>query len=63
MYGTNVYNGYLTGIERDMAIEEAQMENAISRLDTMWEMVNLEYEQNIRDAELKVFSESGTYDD
>ena len=63
MYGTNVYNGYLTGIERDMAIEEAQMENTFSRINTMWEMVNLEYEQNIRDAELKVFKESGTYDD
>ena len=63
MNNANVYNGYLTGIERYLAIEDAKLDNAFSRIDTMWEMVNLEYEQNIRDAELKVFSESGTYED
>ena len=63
MYNTDIYNGYLTGFERELAIEDAEIENTFSRFDTMWEMVNLEYEQNIRDAELKVFKENGTYDD
>lgn len=63
MYNTDIYNGYLTGFERELAIEDAEIDNTFSRLDTMWEMVNLEYEQNIRDAELKVFKENGTYDD
>ena len=63
MYNTDIYNGYLTGFERELAIEDAEIDNTFSRFDTMWEMVNLEYEQNIRDAELKVFKENGTYDD
>ena len=63
MYSTDIYNGYLTGFERELAIEDAEIDNTFSRFDTMWEMVNLEYEQNIRDAELKVFKENGTYDD
>ncbi len=63
MYSTDIYNGYLTGYERELAIEDAEIDNTFSRFDTMWEMVNLEYEQNIRDAELKVFKENGTYDD
>jgi len=63
MNNANVYNGYLTGIDRELALEDAEIENMSSRIDTMWKMVNLEYEQNIRDAELKVFRENGTYDD
>lgn len=63
MSNLNIYNGYLTGIDRELALEDAEIENMSSRIDTMWKMVNLEYEQNIRDAELKVFRENGTYDD
>jgi hypothetical protein len=60
---TTIYNSYLTGNERTEAIEEAEIENQFSKLNLMLEMVNMRLEQNIKDAELKVFRESGTYDD
>lgn len=58
-----IYNEYLTGEERERAIEEASLENEYSKLSTLFEMTTLQGEQMVRDAELKVFSESGTYDD
>lgn len=58
-----IYNAYLEGAEREIAIEEAMEDNQFSKLDTMFEMVCLNYNQSVRDAEIKVFAESGTYDD
>ena len=58
-----IYNSYLTGDERLQAIEEAEIDNQFNKFNIMLEMVNLRLKQNIADAELKVFKESGTYDD
>ena len=58
-----IFNGYLAGEEREVALENAMFENEINKLNTLLSMVILEEEQCIRDAELRVFSESGTYDD
>lgn len=59
----NIYNGYLSGEERELMLETVTFEHEISKLNTLLSMVMLEEEQCIRDAEFKVFSESGTYDD
>lgn len=58
-----IYKDYLVGEEREFAIEEATILNEIDRLNVMFEMSNLRLEQMYRDAELKVFSESGSNDD
>ena len=57
------YNGYLSADEREYMIESARIQNEFDKLSTLLEMVILQEEQAIRDAEFKVFSESGTYDD
>lgn len=59
----NIYNGYLEADERKFMIESARIQNEFDKLNTLLEMVMLQEEQAIRDAEFKVFSESGTYDD
>lgn len=59
----SIYNEYLTGMEREFAIEEAKIEAEFSKYFTMLEMVELQHEQMLKDAELKVLVESGTYDD
>lgn len=59
----SIYNEYLTGAERELAIEASTFDVEISRLFTMLEMVDLQYDQMVKDAELKVLTESGTYDD
>lgn len=59
----SIYKQYLSGEARDLAIEEATLENELMKLDTMYEMTVLQLEQMYRDAELKVLTESGTYDD
>lgn len=59
----DIYNSYLSGEERKIAIQEAEVQNIFDKCNMMYEMVELRYEQNVRDAELKVFKESGTYDD
>ena len=59
----NIYNSYLTGDERLEAIEEAKQEALLDKLCTMYEMVDMNLRLNLKDAEIKVFEESGTYDD
>ena len=58
-----IYKEYLTGEDRDIFIEEATLENELDKLDTMYEMTLLQLGQMYKDAELKVLTESGTYDD
>ena len=58
-----IFNSYLTGEERADAIEESRYDLIFSRANMMFEMVNMRLEQNIKEAEFKVFSEGGTYDD
>ena len=59
----SIYNEYLTGIDREIAIEEAAFELEFSKLFTMLEMCDIKLEQMEKDAELKVLTECGTYDD
>lgn len=59
----SIYKEYLSGEARDIAIQEATLENELMKLDTMYEMSVLQLEQMYRDAELKVLAESGTYED
>ena len=59
----SIYNEYLTGEARELAVENARIQNEFDKLYTMFEMTNLQLAQMQRDAELKVFAESGTYDD
>lgn len=59
----SIYKEYLTGEARDIAIQEATLENEFIKLDTMFEMTVLQLDQMYRDAELKVLTESGTYGD
>lgn len=58
-----VFNAYLQGEEREAAIAEATLDNEYEKLCTLYEMTMLQHAQMERDAELKVFAESGTYDD
>lgn len=58
-----IFNSYLTGEERAEAIEESRYDLIFSRADMLFEMVELRLAQNIKEAEFKVFSENGTYDD
>ncbi len=59
----DIYNSYLTGKEREEAIEESSMELLFNKLDMMYEMADMEYQNDIQSAEFKVLKESGTYDD
>ena len=59
----SIFNEYLTGIDRELAIEESAFDTEFSKLQTMYEMCNLQLAQMHKDAELKVLTESGTYDD
>ena len=58
-----IFNSYLVGEEREEAIEEARLELIFAKVDMMFEMVEMRLQQNLREAELKVFSEGGTYGD
>ena len=60
---TNIYNGYMTGEERELAVQEATLMNEFDKLCMIFEMRDMQLQQNCKDAELKVFAESGTYDD
>jgi hypothetical protein len=60
---TDIYEGYLSPKERKEAIADAKLDNLFERCNMMYEMVQLQYEQNVREAELKVLTEGGTYDD
>ncbi len=59
----NTYYGYLDADERERFIEETKLDNELSRLETMYEMVNLKLKQMENDVHLKVLTEAGTYDD
>ena len=59
----NIFNGYLTGEEREDAIAVAEANNMIDRGLALLEMCIIQEEQILKDVELKVFKESGTYDD
>ena len=60
---TDIYEGYLSPKERKEAIADAKLDNLFERCYMMYEMVQLRYDQNVREAELKVLNEGGTYDD
>lgn len=60
---TAIYNSYLNGEERELAIQEAKEEALFAKLNTMYEMVEMNLKLNLQEAEVKVFEESGTYDD
>ena len=59
----SIFNEYLTGIDRELAIESSAFDTDFAKLQTMYEMCDLQLAQMHRDAELKVLTESGTYDD
>ena len=58
-----IFNSYLVGDERAEAIAEARIDLVFAKADMMFEMVEMRLQQNLREAELKVFSEGGTYGD
>lgn len=58
-----IYNDYLEDIDREIAIQEAKNELETTRLNFMLEMVERKYEINCKNAELKVLTEGGTYED
>ena len=58
-----IYNAYLEGAERDAAILSMEMDNQYDKLSMLYEMTLMELAQVKKDIELKVFKESGTYDD
>lgn len=60
---TDIYEGYLSPEERKAAIADAKLDALFERCNMMYEMVQLQYKQNVREAELKVLTEGGTYDD
>ncbi|MBQ5524446.1 MAG: hypothetical protein IIT93_02880, partial [Paludibacteraceae bacterium] len=53
----------LTGFEREIAIESAKMDISMQKLDALYEAVDANLQANYKEAELKVYTESGTYDD
>lgn len=59
----SIFYGYMSNLDRGIAIEAAEFENEYNRLSTLFEMTSLQLKQMERDAKLKVFKESGTYDD
>lgn len=58
-----MYEDYLDEVDRATAIQEAKNELEMTRFDFMLEMVERKYEVNCKNAELKVLTEGGTYDD
>lgn len=58
-----IFNSYLVGEERELAIEESTMDVLFADLNMKYEMVNMQLEYDKKAAEYKVFSEGGTYDD
>ena len=53
----------LTGFEREFAIESAKTDIAFQKLDALYEAVDANLQANYKEAELKVYSENGTYED
>ena len=59
----DIFKSYLSEDERDIAIEESTYEIQMAKLNAMYEMVDKNLELNMLEAEAKVLTESGTYDD
>lgn len=59
----NIYFGYMTESERADAVEEATLNNEFDKLQMLFDMRTMQFNQNCKDAELRVLAESGTYDD
>ena len=60
---SDIFKSYLSEEERDIAIEESTYKIQMAKLNAMYEMVDKNLELNILEAEAKVLTESGTYDD
>lgn len=60
---SDIFKSYLSDEERAIAIEESTYEIQMAKLNAMYEMVDKNLELNILEAEAKVLTESGTYDD
>lgn len=58
----DIYNSYLRGVERKLAIFDANMSNNIDKLSTMYEMVSLKSSQIYKDIETKAFLEGTDMD-
>ena len=58
-----IYMEYLEGEDRDYYIEQSKNLNDMNKGFALLEMVHMQYEQMCKDAELKVLTEGGTYDD
>ena len=58
-----LYNEYLTGSDREIAILEAEYDARMAKLTVLFETVDASLKANMLAAEAKVFAESGTYDD
>lgn len=59
----SIYFDYLSDYERSIMIESVKFNNEFDKLQTLYEMTNLHLSQLEREAEHKVFAESGSYDD
>ena len=53
----------LTGLEREFVIESTKLDISIDKLNVLYEAVCSTLNANYREAELKVYSENGTYED
>ena len=60
---TALYNEYLTGAEREAAIDEAVAAAEYAKLNLLYEAVDAKLEADMLAAEAKVLTENGTYDD
>ena len=60
---STLYNEYLTGTDREIAIINAEYDAQIAKLNVLFEAVEATLKANMLAAEAKVFAESGTYDD
>ena len=60
---SDIFKSYLSEEERDIAIEESTYKIQMAKLNAMYEMVDKNLELNMLEAEAKVLTESGTYDD
>ena len=63
MIMSDIFKSYLSEEERAIAIEESAYEIQMAKLNAMYEMVDKNLELNMLEAEAKVLTESGTYDD
>ena len=53
----DMYNSHLRGLDRKLAVFDADMENQINKLDTLYEMASLKSNQIYKDIETKVYLE------